>query len=522
MKWADKIGAVDIPDARKVHTAAIPRVGGIAMLIGSGIAILLNADFDYQIFGVLGGFLILLFFGIWDDRTDLDYRLKFVGQILAVLSAVLIGDIVIRNVPFYLYPLPDYIAIPFTVFTLVGVTNAINLSDGLDGLAGGTTLLALSLIALLAFQAQGSLVLLISMAVSGSIFGFLRHNTYPAQLFMGDTGSQFLGFSAGVLAVLLTQVENPALSPVLPLLILGLPILDTLAVIGQRIYEKRSPFSPDKNHIHHKLLALGFDHYEAVLIIYVIQALLMVGAYFLQYESDVLILLSYCVFCVSVLATIHISKKYTWKFHKPSVKGGARLSLLVKKIRESGLLTKIPMQILQYSLPIILVLSFILPNKISTDISILSSVMLFILSISCWFKLCEKIILIEKAISYVICVMAVYLLQNSGAQHEYYSHLINFLFLVIALAFAIKVKFSVDKSFRLTPMDFLVVSLVLVVPNVPGIGLPEDHAGEMAIKLIVLFYALESIFNTIKSRMNILRIGMFITLIIAMVRGVLA
>ena len=519
MKWADKIGAMDIPDARKVHTAAIPRVGGIAMLIGSGIAILLNADFDYQIFGVLGGFLILLFFGIWDDRTDLDYRLKFVGQILAVLSAVLIGDVVIRHVPFLLYPIPDYIAIPFTVFTLVGVTNAINLSDGLDGLAGGTTLLALSLMALLAFQSQGELVLVIAMAISGSIFGFLRHNTYPAQLFMGDTGSQFLGFGAGVLAVILTQTTNPALSPVLPLMILGLPILDTIAVIAQRIYEKRSPFSPDKNHIHHKLLALGFDHYEAVLIIYMIQALLMVSAYFLQYESDLLILLSYFSFCIIVLFSIHFSHKYTWTFHKLSVTRGARLSLLVDKIRDSHVLTVIPSHVLKYSVPLVLIMSFVFAGKINTDVSILSAVMLLLLVMSFWLNN-VRVAYVEKAIAYVLCVMSVYFLQNTEASNENLLQFINVLFFIIAIAFAIKIRFSVDKSFKLTPMDFLVISLVLVVPNVPGIGIEEDHFGEMAIKLIILFYAVESEFGLFKTKINILRLGMLASLLIAIVRGI--
>ena len=519
MKWADKIGAVDIPDARKVHTAAIPRVGGIAMLVGAGVAIWLNTDINHQVLGLLGGFLILLFFGIWDDRTDLDYRLKFVGQILAVLSAVLLGDVVIRDVPFLFFSLPDYIAIPFTVFILVGVTNAINLSDGLDGLAGGTTLLALSLISLLAYQAQGELVLIIAMAISGSIFGFLRHNTYPAQLFMGDTGSQFLGFGAGVLAVMLSQSANPALSPVLPLMILGLPILDTITVMAQRIYEKRSPFSPDKNHIHHKLLALGFDHYEAVLIIYMTQALLMVSAYFLQYESDLLILLSYFAFCIIVLVSVHLSQKYKWKFHKFSVKEGAGLGLLVSKIRDSSALIVVPSYVLKYSVPLVLIMSFIFAGKVNTDISILSFVMLLLLAMTFWLN-SAWLMFVEKLIAYVLCVMSVYFLQNTEAINENLLQFINLLFFIIAIAFATKIRFSVDKSFKLTPMDFLVISLVLVVPNVSGIGVEEEHFGEMAIKLIILFYAIESEFSLIKTKINILRLGMLSSLLIAIARGI--
>ena len=209
--------------------------------------------------GFLCGIAVILLFGVWDDIRGLDYRLKFLGQITAVLIVVLYGGVVIRFVPLSgLEPLPDYVAIPFTVFALIGITNAVNLADGLDGLAGGITLLSLGMIGILAYPTGDTNVPLAAIAVIGSIVGFLRFNTYPARIFMGDGGSQFLGFSAGVLVVMLTQESNTALSPALTLMILGLPILDTGMVMAQRLHEGRSPFLPDKNHIHHKLLALGF------------------------------------------------------------------------------------------------------------------------------------------------------------------------------------------------------------------------------------------------------------------------
>ena len=269
IRLAPLIGAIDLPDARKVHTLAIPRIGGIAMIMGVIVPVLFWLPLDQKHISLLLAFSVLLFFGLWDDRSNLHYRIKFLGQLLAVIIMVLGGDVVIRNMPFLDQPLPDFIAIPFTVFALVGITNAINLSDGLDGLAGGTTLLSFCMIAFMGFQSGNPDLVILCMAVAGAIMGFLRHNTYPARVFMGDTGSQFLGFSAGVFVIILSQTVNLAMSPVIPLLLLGLPILDTFAVMAQRIYEKRSPFSPDKNHIHHKLLSLGFDHYEAVLVIYV-------------------------------------------------------------------------------------------------------------------------------------------------------------------------------------------------------------------------------------------------------------
>ena len=132
---------------------------------------------------------------------------------------------------------------------------------------------------------------------------------------MGDGGSQFLGFSAGVLVVMLTQETNTALSPALPLMILGLPILDTLMVMTERLFEGRSPFLPDKNHIHHKLLSLGFNHYEAVFVIYLLQSLLVAAAYFLRFESDWLIIALYGMFCLALVGFLKVAMAAGWRIH---------------------------------------------------------------------------------------------------------------------------------------------------------------------------------------------------------------
>ena len=516
MKWADRIGAIDLPDARKVHTTAIPRVGGIAMLIGSVLSLVLWADIDSQIISLLLGFLVLLFFGVWDDRSDLNYKIKFLGQIIAVLIVVLFGDVVIRFVPF-VDELPDYIAIPFTVFALVGITNGINLSDGLDGLAGGTTLLSLCAIGLLALQAGGTNVVLVCMAVAGSIFGFLRHNTYPARLFMGDTGSQFLGFSAGVLSIVLTQNINTAMSPVLPLIILGLPILDTVAVMSQRIYEGRSPFSPDKNHIHHKLLALGFDHYEAVVLIYVAQSILVSAAYALRYESDLSLLLSYLLFCLVVLSFFYMADRNKWKFHNSNAVKESVLGVFVRKAKDSGWLTAGPTLMLKVFVSLVLLAAVLLSDMIHTDLAILSAILLFVFIINI-LLVQDRVTVVEKAIVYIVCVMAVYLLLDLQIVHEQYSQVLNYIFVLIAIAFALKVRFSSDKSFQVTPLDYLVVSLVIVVPNIPNLGFEEGHIGEMSLRLIVLFYASEALLNIISGRWALIRLSILSVLAIVVVR----
>jgi len=517
MKWADKIGAIDLPDARKVHTQAIPRVGGIAMVAGSVISILLLAELDQQVIAILVGFLVIWGFGLWDDKCDLNYKVKFLGQLLAVVIVVTWGDVIVRTFPFIDGYIPDYLAIPLTIFALVGITNAINLSDGLDGLAGGTSLITISIIALLAYDAGGEMVVLIAMAVAGSILGFLRHNTHPARLFMGDTGSQFLGFSLGVMVIVLSQSVNSAMSPLIPLFILGLPILDTMAVMGQRIYEKRSPFSPDKNHIHHKLLDAGFDQYEAVFIIYVLQSALISVGYFMLYEADALLLLIYAAISTFVLGAFHYARITSWKFHTNDLVESSSLKILISFLRDKGWLTTVPTIILKTLVPLIFILSVILATDVKHDMAILATFLLVVLLGSVLVSSSVSGIL-EKAVVYVVSVMAVYLLPIDDGELVG-SNIVNWFFVLLVVAFAFRVYFSHEKTFQITPLDYLVIILVIIVPNVPEVHLEDSDMGEMAIKLIILFYASEAVMGLKKNNWNVLRIGALTALSILVIRS---
>ncbi len=154
---------------------------------------------------------------------------------------------------------------------------------------------------------------MISLATAGGLLGFMRFNTYPARIFMGDGGSQFLGYTLGILAVLLTQEVNPVLSPALPLLLLGLPIADILAVFAQRIYHKMNWFRASKNHIHHRLLDLGFHHYESVIVVYSVQALLVLCAVLMPYAMDASILLTYLVVVSAVFVFLYLAERGGWR-----------------------------------------------------------------------------------------------------------------------------------------------------------------------------------------------------------------
>ncbi|RRQ21637.1 glycosyltransferase family 4 protein [Thiohalobacter thiocyanaticus] len=291
VRLAPVLGMVDKPDPRKVHTTPIPRVGGVGIVIGTLVPLLVWLQVDALLASYLVGALILLLFGAWDDAKELGHYVKFIGQFAAVIGVVYWGDLYVTQLPLLGHDaLSESAGKVFTVIAMVGMINAMNHSDGLDGLAGGESLISLLAIIYLAFQAGGGLAVVIAVATIGGVFGFLRFNSHPARVFMGDGGSQFLGFTLGFLAVYLMTRVNPALSPALPLLFLGLPIVDILAVFAQRIYHGMNWFRATKNHIHHRLLELGFEHHESVITIYAIQALLVLLAVVLPYEHDLLII----------------------------------------------------------------------------------------------------------------------------------------------------------------------------------------------------------------------------------------
>lgn len=523
MRSSAWLRVVDVPDARKVHTEVIPRIGGVAMVAGALLPMVMWLTPQREIVGFIVGILVILFFGVWDDRNNLDYRLKFLGQIIAVLIVVLYGGVVIKFVPFWgVDPLPGYVGIPLTVFALLGITNAINLADGLDGLAGGTTLLSLGMIAVLAYMVDGMDLMVIAVSVMGSILGFLRFNTYPASIFMGDGGSQFLGFSVGVLVIRLTQEVNPALSPAVAIMILGLPILDTLMVMGQRIYEGRSPFSPDKNHIHHKLLVLGFDHYQAVFLIYLVQSILVLGAYFLRFQADSLIIGLYLLFCVAVIVFFRNATRAGW--HVPASRGGQQNSLIGRGflwLRESQRLLKVAHYFAAISIALYLLLVAMSVSSVPLDIGVLAWGLLSVLLVLYFMRSGQPFNIIERAIAYIAAVFVVYLAQEAPGPLVEYALYGNIFFVMLAVAIGIGFRFAQADRFRMTPMDFLVILIAVIVPKLPGVHLQNASLGEGVIKVMILFYGIELVLTNILRRWNLLRPVICATLLVLATRATL-
>ncbi|KXH84114.1 glycosyltransferase family 4 protein [Sporosarcina sp. HYO08] len=279
IRLAFRIGAVDHPNYRKVHAAVMPRIGGLAIFGAFLIGYLLLRPEDEHATGILVGALIIILVGFLDDMFEITAKAKLAGQLVAAIVVVTWGGLQIEfiNLPFLGQFDFGYLSIPITILWIIGITNAINLIDGLDGLAAGVSTIALVTITAMALIMGNVFVVATAAILAASSFGFLFYNFHPAKIFMGDTGSLFLGFMISVLAML--GFKNVAVvSLIIPVIMLGVPISDTFFAIVRRIRMKQPISAPDKSHLHHCLLRTGFSHRQTVLIIYGIAILFGVAA----------------------------------------------------------------------------------------------------------------------------------------------------------------------------------------------------------------------------------------------------
>lgn len=279
IKLAHKIGAVDKPNQRKVHMKIMPRLGGVAIFLGTIAGFFVGGLYSEKITGIIVGACIIIFVGILDDKYELSAKYKLAGQLLAAAAVVGSGLTIDHlTIPFLGHFDLSFWAYPVTVFWIVGITNAINLIDGLDGLSAGISSIVIATIAILAGVAGKPLILMLSLILLGSTLGFLFHNFHPAKIFMGDTGALFLGYSIAILSVLGLYKSVTLFSFIVPVIILGVPIFDTTYAIIRRIVNKKPISSPDKSHLHHRLLALGLSHRNTVLVIYAFGILFSLSA----------------------------------------------------------------------------------------------------------------------------------------------------------------------------------------------------------------------------------------------------
>ena len=306
-RFAHTVGAIDVPkDGRRMHKEPIPRLGGLAIFGGFLASILIFGELDQTMLCVLLGASMIVALGIFDDVLALGAKLKFVVQIVAAAIPVCVGDLQIKLFT-NLNPFSDtpyfhlgILAIPITIIWIVGITNAVNLIDGLDGLAVGVSSIA-AITMLAVALLTGNMTIAVTMAaLAGACIGFMPYNLNPAKIFMGDTGSTFLGYMLATVSIMGLFKFYAVISFAVPFLILGLPIFDTANAIIRRVAEGRSPMSPDRGHVHHKLIDMGFNQKQAVAILYAISATLGLTAVVLTSSGEVKAI----VLLLAVLAAI--------------------------------------------------------------------------------------------------------------------------------------------------------------------------------------------------------------------------
>lgn len=282
-RLAWKLDAVDTPNFRRVNEQRMPSMGGLSIILGFLAGYLyLWPNSDYTLAILVGGLIIALT-GIIDDKISIPARYKLLAELIAAVVVVTSGlQIDFVNIPFIGYIDFGWLSIPITIFWIVGITNAINFIDGLDGLASGVSSIALTAMLIMAVIDQQAVAIALAVILLAGTLGFLFFNTHPAKIFMGDTGALFIGFTISVISVSGLFKSLALFSLIIPVIILGVPILDTFFAIVRRLLKRQRPSTPDKSHLHHHLMALGFSHRSTVYIIYTISIFFAAAAIILS------------------------------------------------------------------------------------------------------------------------------------------------------------------------------------------------------------------------------------------------
>ena len=336
---AARLGAVDAPGPRRVHRRPIARMGGLA--IAAAIALTVSP----AVLPVVGGWpswlrfdflaaacALIVVTGIVDDVCSISARLKFLPQVAAAVLAWMAGlQIQTLSLPYLEGIDLGWLEPVLTVLWIVGVTNAVNLIDGLDGLAAGLSAIAALGLAVLFLQQNHPALALVAFAVAGACLGFLRHNFHPAKIFMGDTGSLLLGFLLATMAIAGAQKRSAATVLALPILMLAVPIVDTLACFARRMVNGKSPFSGDLGHVHHLLLSLGWSQRTVALALYLVSAVLAFGAVQLSRRREELFLTA--VLAAALLLALMFYSRYRL-FSLRNLVSGRRMARILTKLED--------------------------------------------------------------------------------------------------------------------------------------------------------------------------------------------
>lgn len=490
---ASGLNVVDLPSERKVHQVPVPKIGGIAMALGILFPSLVWFPSGQGVKAILAGSSVIVAFGFLDDVKDLGYGIKFLGQIVAALVVMGLGGVTISSVGNLLPSatwLPRFVSFPLTLVVIVGVTNAVNLSDGLDGLAGGIIILCFLCLSYLAYSLDMMSICVLSLAVIGAVFGFLRFNTHPASIFMGDTGSQLLGFLAITLSIYISQNNEPV-SPLFPMILLGFPILDTLTVMTGRIVKGQSPFKADKSHFHHRLMDLGLYHSEAVFVVYVLQSSLVSLAYIFRFYSEWHLLITYLLFAATVISAFHAAGKYGWYYRRNSL-----VDLVIKgklkEYRDKQILIKASFYSLKYFFLAMIIVTALIPEDLPQYMSIgvpVFALLIFLIHLSDeWNQLRLRYCF------YLITPFLMYFSEDSltAWEHTWLVTCYDLSFGILTLFMLITLKFTRrKKGFKPTPHDYLILFITVCLPLLINFQIIGSDVMKITIKTMVFLFGYE-------------------------------
>jgi UDP-GlcNAc:undecaprenyl-phosphate GlcNAc-1-phosphate transferase len=470
---AHRVGILAYPDARKAHRGAIPQIGGVAIAASAIVtsAFLLPATPAY--FAYLVGALVVFLLGLWDDYREIGYKLKFLVHCVAATIAVAGAGLVVIPLNPPLPDLPGGLALPVAIVFLAGTTNAVNLVDGLDGLAGGLTLLSCLALAVCGYYAENAMVLVLALTLAGGIVGFLRFNTHPARVFMGDNGAFFLGFTVGVVALELFRAQPDTTSLTAVMMMLGIPVLDAILLPFRRVSLGRHAFLSDRSHFHHVLLEAGFSHRAVVVLIYGFHTLLVVTGYMLRHESETTLFAVYATLATAIEASPPaLVKLKRWWRAKPIPRANVWFDRLVDLSAGIALAAY--------------VLVSVVPARVTTDF-LAGSIAILVPLVAWWcYRRAAGIAWLERGALYVLGAYVVYL----GSVGEVATPGVDvFAFGLLGIWLVYRLSTSHDHDFTLTPLDLLVVVTTIGVAYVGGTSLNE--VAFAIVKGVAWFYVVE-------------------------------
>ena len=306
---------LDQPNHRTVHESLTPRLGGIAIFTGFASSITIFGNIEDGVQQLLAGSFIIFFVGVKDDLVNVSVFKKFFLQLLATSIVVFMTDLRITNFQglFGIYELGPNISYPLTFVIIIGLTNAINLIDGLDGLAGSIVVTIALSFGTYFFIYGNSSFSFVAFALAGAVIGFLRFNLFKATIFMGDTGSLVCGFIISIMAIYFVEMKSISSAPAVAIGILIIPIFDTLRVFILRMFKGVSPFHPDKNHIHHKLLSFGFSQLSVVFILVALNIMFITAVSYFSYLGNTYLILGMAMILLVlsiILESVYSRKAY--------------------------------------------------------------------------------------------------------------------------------------------------------------------------------------------------------------------